>query len=644
MPLLITAPPVNMPSYFRNVTVRRLHPTQSRGFSTSRPGRRVTAAARLAIGAVALIGALSARGATVSGIVTDAGTGSNLPSMIVRAYTSAGADPGLLTTTDSTGRYTLGVPPGDYRILAYDQNGIYATTFAGDADSFETSAELSVGDKNVANYNFALRRGGVVTGRALAGSSPIGDGVVAAYNLSGTRRGFTVPDNSGNYSIVLPPGPFKLVAFDNNKLYAPQFFFLMSSFNAATPVQVSEGKVVPNTNFALARGGRLAGFVMDSESGAPVAGMLIAVYDDSGALIASQQSTSDQFDITVSAGTYRLVASDPAHSYAPAFFGGASNFDGVTPISIRASELRSELRFDVVPAAHVRGRTLSESGAPLKDITIAAYNRDGSLRTSVRTSSNGEFQLDLPAGTFKLVASDEALVYAVEFFSNAPDFRSAEEITVSARQDFTADFAMAVGGNFSGEVTDAQTHTPLGSITVGAYNATGDLISSAKTNEAGQYKLVVPAGSFRLAASDPSLRYAASYDGGFIAFEPSPEVRVESGSSVDVPFQLTTGVLLLGSVRDFAQRPINGVDVGILDAAGDRVATARSRNGGFEVTLLPGTYKFLAVDPQRRYTPSFYDRAQTFRAAAALTIRKDGPTPSVTFLLLPTLRHRATAY
>jgi len=144
--------------------------------------------------------------------VTDAASGGRLSSMVVRAYTAAGLDVSA-TTSDSAGRYTLGLPQGDYRILAYDQNGVYATSFGPNADSFETAPILHLTATDVANYNFALPVGGSISGAVTAAGGSVSQAVVAVYNLSGTRRGFTAADSSGNYSIVVPPGTLRCSPF-----------------------------------------------------------------------------------------------------------------------------------------------------------------------------------------------------------------------------------------------------------------------------------------------------------------------------------------------------------------------------------------------------------------------------------------------
>lgn len=589
----------------------------------------------------AVFSATGARAANITGIVTDA-SGTRLSSMVVRAYTAAGAD-ALASTTDSNGRYGLGLFPGDYKILAYDQNGVYATSFGTNADSFDNAPVLHVGSADVANYNFTLQVAGSITGSVRAGNSGVSQAVVSVYNLSGTLRGFTSTNSSGDYSIVVPPGQYKVIAYDNTKVYAPDFFRAQSSFATATIVEVAAGAATAPVDFSLSVGGRLTGFVVDRQTGAPATGLLVSAYDLAGNLISSQTMAADKFDIVVKAGTYRLVVADLTHQYAPEFYGGASTFAGSTAVAVSSGSIQSGLRFAVVAAAHAAGRITNGSGQPLPDITVAAYNVDGTQRTTTTTDATGRYQIDVPQGAYKFVAFDNAQVYAPKFFTDALDFLTAREVDLFAPQTATVDFKLDLGGNFTGTTRDAVTGLPVANVLVEAYDSNGIVVTSATTDANGTYRLVVAPAAYRLVASDALLRYVTSFIGAD-AYEPSNEIAVAGGASAPVDFQMKKGVLFGGSVTDTAHRPVTGVDVAILDPQGNRTATARSKNGQFQAVLLDGTYKLVAVDPQHRYAVSFYNDALTLASATPISIRKDTPPPSVSFVLSPSPRRRAISH
>jgi hypothetical protein len=192
------------------------------------------------LGLVLLFPAASLIASTVSGVVTDAQSGATLSGMRVAAY-GTGADSVSTATTNSKGKYSIDIP-GEVRLVAYDDNGVYATSFAGGAESFDQSAAVS-GDQQ--NYNFALIKGGRAGGSVATsdGGQPIPGLTVVAYNLSGSKRSSRITDPNGNYSMVLPPGTFKFVVYDETspQRILPRFYNDRSSFELADAVSVAQG-------------------------------------------------------------------------------------------------------------------------------------------------------------------------------------------------------------------------------------------------------------------------------------------------------------------------------------------------------------------------------------------------------------------
>ena len=588
----------------------------------------------------AVLLAANGQAAKITGTVTDVANGGRLSSMVVRLYTPEGIEAGSEATTDSNGKYQISTSNGAYRILAFDPNGLYATSFQNGADAFELSPTLAV-NGDVSGVDFGLQVGGTVSGRVQReDQGGIPQAVVAVYNLSGTRRAVTTTDGTGNYSIVLPPGQFKIVAYDNTKFYATEFYNNAPSFSTASLVTINPRTTFGPANFTLPRAGRVSGFVVDRGSFAPVPGLFISAYDEDGTIVGSQQMTTEQFDLALAPGTYRLVVSDPNHIFAPAFYGSATSFDESTPIAVTGGSVQSGTRIEVDVAGHITGHVFSSNNAPIPGINVSAYNANGSLRSTVTANITGLYQLDVPAGSFKVLAYDSNLVYAVRYFVQASNFESANLVSVATRQTVTADLRMDVGGTFTGTVRDALTNTVISGITVAAYNDSGQFVSSGDTDASGVYKVVVPAGAYHLAAFDMALRYATTYAGSN-AYETSQEIAVASGASSPVNFTLTPGVVFSGTVKDVAGRPVSGVEVAILNSDGLRAATAHAENGSFSTAVIPGTYKLFASDANGRYVVTFYNRASSFATATPVTVTKDSSPPTVAFVLSPAGRHRA---
>jgi serine-aspartate repeat-containing protein C/D/E len=579
--------------------------------------------------ALALV-ATMASAAPVTGIVTDARTHKPLSGMVVAAYGTAGFL-SATATTDATGLYVLNVPAGQYRVLAYDPNGVYATSFDANAESFETSPLRTIGTAG-ATIDFALVTGGTVSGRVDAASGSLGEAVVEAYNLSGTRRAFTTTNASGEYSLVLPPGEYKLVAYDPLGIRAPSFYRDARSFSEATPVHVDAPGVTANVSFTLPAAARLSGRVMDAASHASLGSILVYVYSVDGALIASTTTAANgEYNFALPAGQYRLVAADPARAYATAYYLDSRSFERADVLTLAPAQQRAGVDIPMPRGFVVSGR----ANAP--NITVAAYNEDGTLRVATVTDAAGNYVLVVPPGAYKIAFSDPSLTYATQFYGGAPFFDQATPLNVTSNRA-GIDVTLQRGGKFTGIVRNAVTAQPLAGITVSVYDGAGVLRSSATTGADGRYALVVSPGEYRLLAFDPQLEYATGYAGGATTFEATVPRSVGADGVVTVDFNLQRGVRVTGQVHDASGNAITGAEVFALDASGHRVAGAMTSNGAFTLVVVPGTYRFVATSSG--FAPRYYPDAVSFDQATWVTVTSGAP-PTLTFTLQGGGRRRA---
>jgi Carboxypeptidase regulatory-like domain len=584
--------------------------------------------------------AIAAHGQMFTGTVSDAANGSVLQSMVVAAYTTSGV-PQTNTTTDAAGHYILPVPSGQYRVLAYDPIGTYATEFTNDASSFEESPLTAVQTDQVVTMNFALRRGVTVSGSVGTSLGFPGGLTVAAYNLTGTRRGFTPTNAVGIYSLVLPPGTYKLVAYDDAGTFAPAFFRGQASFTDADPVTVNVGQSVPSIDFFLNLGSRISGIVTDA-GGVPLANVSVLAYSSDGKYFTFVFTGSDgHFSITLPHGSYRFVAIDDAFTFAAGFTSGATSFESSPVITVSEGQSRSDLVFRLECGGLITGRVLDPSGAGIVGITVAAFNTDGTMRTFVTTDASGKYVLLLPPGAFRISALDPSLVYATQFYPQQKSFAGSVAIAAAIGQSSTlTPFTLSRGGRVSGTVVDQNTHAAIGALVIQAYDSSGFQVGSTTTSADGTFKMVLPGGFYRLVAADPKLLYAPGYVGGAASFDGENLIAVNVDGVTTANFSLSRGTLVIGSVVDESHQPIGGVEVSALDSAQNRVATVTTaRDGSFRISLIPGSYRFLADDPAGRYITS-YAGGTTFASAAMVSIDATG-APSQTISMPDASRRRS---
>lgn len=565
----------------------------------------------------------------ISGKVTDSQTGNPLASMVVAAYTPAGLLQAT-ATTDLAGRYSLNVPAGSFRVLAYDNAGVYATTFYGDASSFETTALIS-GDSS--NVNFALKRGGTISGSVSNAAGSASGLTVAAYNLDGSRRGFTTTSASGTYTLVLPPGNYKVAAYDDAGFLWPKFFPDQNSFASAPTINVaaSQNSIA---DFHLEAAAHIIGTVTDADTLAPLGSIIVSAYDVSGTLVSSTLSAFDgSFNLKTPAGTFRVVVSDPRQTFATAYYGGVT-FATATNIALAAGVTQASVQVPLRRAGFVSGQVTDTTGAPLQ-VTVAAYGLDGTLRATTETA-NGIFNLALPPGDYKLAAYDTRFVFATQFYSQQKAFSAANIVTVTSGTVPSAVklFVLSHGARITGTIVDAQTSAPISGITVAAYDTNSEILSSGTSNAAGQYLFVVPAGAYRLVAFDNSLRYATEFSGGN-AYETS-RVYTETADGVEsFNFSMKRGIQVTGRVKDASGAAISGVAVSALDPSGNHAGSAVATNGAFTIVLLPNKYRFVITDPGLRYNAY---------SSPAVNVTWDTPVQTLSVTLSAAQRRRSVRH
>ncbi|MCA1733106.1 MAG: carboxypeptidase-like regulatory domain-containing protein, partial [Acidobacteria bacterium] len=233
--------------------------------------------------------------ASISGTVTAAENGRTLSGIVVAAYSPDGTLQAI-ATSDSFGRYTLTLPAGQTRVLAYDLAGTYATNYYLNAASFETSTTFDLTQsQGVSGVNISMVRGGRITGKVVADGSGMAlpEMTVAAYTPSGIRRERVQSDQAGNFSLLLPPGDYILAAWDEQQfVYLTEFYSNVAKASLATIVRVAAGTTLSGRDFSLAPGATVSGSVRDHATGNPLTGITVSAYSSAGELLVRTVSDS----------------------------------------------------------------------------------------------------------------------------------------------------------------------------------------------------------------------------------------------------------------------------------------------------------------------------------------------------------------
>ena len=284
-----------------------------------------------ALSILLLLGVASAEAQSFSGTVRNE-QNQALGDMTVRAYNASG----ILTstaTTDSQGRYIMPVPAGTYRVLAFDRSGTYAVSFYRGASSFETSGAINLTAFQSLAVDFTLPRGLELIGSVREASTlrPLGGAIVAAYNLDGSRRSFTNASPDGTYTLIVPAGAYKLVAFHETQPFVPEFFVEQPLFESARTVNAPGFGI----NFTLEPGAPVRGTVVEKGTGVPLANVRVVAYDPQGVVrFRTETNASGAFTFVVPPGPYKFAAEDPSNIYEATFFGDVTQFAAAPTVAV----------------------------------------------------------------------------------------------------------------------------------------------------------------------------------------------------------------------------------------------------------------------------------------------------------------------
>jgi hypothetical protein len=234
--------------------------------------------------------------AVIRGRVVASDTGAPIRRAEVQAALGGQRSRGALT--DADGRYELRDLPAGSWMLRATKTGFVAQQF-GQRAPFAPSDPVVLADGQRLTADFALERGGVITGRVFDdGGDPLANVRVTAMRaqltatgrrMVGAGAGLTTTDDTGAYRLHgLAPGAYYVSAvplgnalsegvltLDGPATYAATYFPGTNDPGAAQRVIVSAGQEQPNIDFALPLTPtvRVSGTVIGS-SGAPIQGML----------------------------------------------------------------------------------------------------------------------------------------------------------------------------------------------------------------------------------------------------------------------------------------------------------------------------------------------------------------------------------
>ncbi len=191
-------------------------------------------------------------GATLSGTVTEAGTATPLPGVMVMAMHAADYHLARATSTDASGHYSLDVAGGDYKLVFLDSTGTHEMEWHDNQPYFGIASAASVTAPATTNAALDPSTGsmsGTVTDDP--SGTPVAGAWVIAIGPSGIAGGATTAAN-GTYSITgLAPGTYRATLVDPAGGRLQEYWDNASTYEGATTFSVAAGATTANINAAL---------------------------------------------------------------------------------------------------------------------------------------------------------------------------------------------------------------------------------------------------------------------------------------------------------------------------------------------------------------------------------------------------------
>ncbi len=268
------------------------------------------------------------RGGVITGIITAAANGALLSGIGAQVFNSAGVSVGTFNSNGSGVFTSAGLPPGTYYVRSSNSPGYINQLWQGQTCPqtgcvVTSGTPIVVNGATVSGINFALTAGGRISGKVTDASnaSNLQNVAVQIFSNAGVNLGSVNTDSSGNYTTSgLPAGTY-YVRTSSGILFLPnntsiavvdQLYNgtacvpMCTNPTAGTPVAVTTLATTTGINFALSRGGIIAGAVIDANTGVGLASIVVQIYTSTGAFAKSA---------TTNAGGGYTVAGLPPGTY-----------------------------------------------------------------------------------------------------------------------------------------------------------------------------------------------------------------------------------------------------------------------------------------------------------------------------------------
>ncbi len=460
------------------------------------------------------INAVLVKGGSISGTVTDKGTGVAIQGISVSAYNAANGSSVSYGYTDGSGSYHIGgLASGSYKLrFSGGSSARYPVQWYSNKEQQRTADIVEVtAPSSVTGIDMAMEKGGAITGVVTDSATGAGlQGVyVSAYSVaSGQWAGSGSTDGTGAYSITgMATGDYKL-SFSLSG-YVTQWSGGKADQSEATTVTVSAPNISDGVNMALAKGGSISGTIADRVTGVGISGSYLYAIDRVTGEWAASASTDSNGRYTIpglASGSYRLQIQPPSSTgYLGGWYGGQDGYLCAGTVSVTAPDETSGIDALLDMGGSISGLvTDAANGTGIAGVSVSLSNSSGNtgmtFHYTTTIDATGAYIIGgLPTGEYSLTFSAPGYIRMTSPAAvkvNAPGVMSGVNVS------------LVRGGGISGRVTDSATGEGVEGVLVEAWDSLAGGGANSTSDYQGNYVITgLPSGSY-------AITYDARYAGG----------------------------------------------------------------------------------------------------------------------------------
>lgn len=457
----------------------------------------------------------------ITGVVTVVTTALPLAAVTVTAFSLTGTFV-VSTTTDGQGHFALGeMPTGSYKLL-FQPPAAYARQWYSGQPSHYSANPVAVADgQTTPGINASLDLGGAISGHIVDADDTgqaLAEVRVRAFHGVGCARELaatTLTDAWGAYTLTgLLPATYRL-RFEpaqpgSASAYFAEFYDSKTNLLSADPVTTAVESAVTGIDAALYRGGQITGVVTADGSGLPLMGANVYAYTGTtstslGFVASATTDVTGNYTLTaLTGGTYYLRYEGAG--YLTEYYNDQPGLAQAHGVALAPQGMTGAIDAALAPGAAISGQvTGADSGLPLPEVWVTAYDDGGELAASALTDGSGIYTVtSLASGPYRLKFAPDrtgaAADYIEEYYDEATTLGTANAVAVTApglTDGINA--TLARGGSLTGRVVSEHSLRPLAGVEVAAFVNLSSPAYIANTDLNGEYAIRgLPSGAYKL--------------------------------------------------------------------------------------------------------------------------------------------------